>query len=322
MVRWGILGAGNIAHRFAKSLKNEEDSQLYAIALRSEEKAKTFIAQNPCEKYYLDYQQLIDDENVDAIYLSLPHGLHKEWAIKALNNHKAVLCEKPAVINAQEMREIASVARKNNVLFMEAMKPRFVPMYSYIKKIINEGVIGNINRIETEICFQIVDSNNSNTLTGKTYHTQKGQGGCLLDSGTYCASWIVDYLSEPIKVTNTDMILMDDIDVYVQSFLSDEKIEARLEVGFDRNKARDAFITGTAGSIHVFNLHRPEKIEIIKDNKSEIVCVPYENDDFYGEIHHFVQLINSNKTESDIMSLNDSIMCATLLDSIRNSFNR
>lgn len=322
MVRWGILGAGNIAYRFAKSLKNEENSQLHAIALRNEEKAKSFMDQNPCEKYYLDYQRLIDDEKVDAIYLSLPHGLHKEWAIKALNNHKAVLCEKPAVINALEMNEIASIARKNNVLFMEAMKSRFVPMYSYIKKIINEKVIGKVDRIETEICFQIVDSNNPNTLTGKTYHTQKGQGGCLLDSGTYCASWIVDYLSESIKVINTDAILMDDIDIYVESFMSDENIRARLEVGFDRNKPRDAYIIGSEGLIHVYDLHRPEKIEIIKNATSEEVCIPYEHDDFYGEIHHFVQLLNCNKNESDIMSLNDSIRSAKLLDSIRKSFNR
>ena len=92
MIRWGILGAGKIATRFAASLEQEPNSILKAIAVRKEEKARQFQEKFEVEKIYLDYDALIEDEEIDAIYLSLPHGLHKDWAIKALKAHKAVLC--------------------------------------------------------------------------------------------------------------------------------------------------------------------------------------------------------------------------------------
>ena len=321
MIRWGILGAGKIAYRFAESLKNMEDCCLAAIAVRKEEKALEFRKQFEFERYYLDYQDLIDDTDIDAIYLSLPHGLHKEWAIKALNAGKAVLCEKPAALNSDEMQEIADAARKNNALFMEAMKPRFTPMYEHIRKTINEGAIGEIISVDTQICFSLLSYGIEN-IWGKTYHTQKGQGGCLLDSGTYCASWIAEYLNKPITVRKTYVNAYDDIDIYVDSRLSDGKTSARMELGFDRNKPRDALITGTAGSIHVYDLHRPEKIEISRDGRSETIEMSCINDDFYGEIHHFMELMKQGNKESPIMSLNDSIRCMEILDEIRNSFTK
>lgn len=319
MIRWGILGAGKIAYRFAESLLNEPDSVLTAIAVRKEEKALEFRKQFVFDRYYLDYQKLLEDREIDAIYLSLPHGLHKEWAIKALNCGKPVLCEKPAALNAEEMREIKDAARKNDVLFMEAMKPRFTPMYEYIRNFITQGEIGEIVSIDTQICFSLLSYGMEN-IWGKTYHTQKGQGGCLLDSGTYCASWIIDYLKKPLSVLKTYVNVYDDIDIYVDSRLSDGKTTARMELGFDRNKPRDAIITGTKGSIHIYDLHRPEKIDIIRNDKTETVELPCVNDDFYGEIHHFTELMKQGIKESPIMSLDDSIRCMQVLDEIRNSF--
>ena len=82
-IRWGILGAGNIAHRFARALSIVDGCSLYAISGRKREKLLAFQKRFPCEKIYTDYQELIDDPLVDAVYISLPHDLHKEWALKA-----------------------------------------------------------------------------------------------------------------------------------------------------------------------------------------------------------------------------------------------
>ena len=88
MIRWGILGAGNIAHRFAASLVNQKDSTLYAISGRNAEKLEAFKKEYPCEKVFLSYDELIEDPDIDAIYLSLPHRFHHEYALKALKNRR------------------------------------------------------------------------------------------------------------------------------------------------------------------------------------------------------------------------------------------
>ena len=316
MIRWGILGAGNIAKRFAQSLGNEKRSELYAITLRSREKAKLFEEEFGVEKVYLDFDEFLNDEKIDAIYLSLPHGLHKEWAIKALKKGKAVLCEKPAVLNAKEMEEIMEVSREEKVLFMEAMKARFTPMHDEIRKIIDSGEIGEIRQIDTQICFALPEE-----YEGKTYHTQPGQGGCLLDSGTYCASWLTEYMDQDIFLDHIYATVKNDVDRYVDAYLSDGEIQGRMEVAFDRNKPRDAMIYGDKGSIYIHDLHRCSKIDITKDGIVSTKEIPYINDDFYGEISHFVDLLENGKTESDVMSLDDSLKCAKLLDTIRRGFS-
>ena len=135
MVSWGILGAGNIAHRFAASLAHVEGARLVAASCRTLQKAETFLGEVPHEseaRAYAGHEALLADPDVDAIYLALPHEFHHDWAIRALRAGKAVLCEKPAMLNAQEMAEVADVARETGCLFMEAMKPRFVPLYAQI----------------------------------------------------------------------------------------------------------------------------------------------------------------------------------------------
>ena len=131
-VRWGVLGAGRISHRFAKSLQAVDGARLVAAAGRTPSHVEEF-----CRAFSIDdghgyasaddsgdtaYEALVADPDVDAIYLALPHGMHVRWACRALRAGKAVLCEKPAVLSEEEAGAIASVSREHGVLFMEAMK--------------------------------------------------------------------------------------------------------------------------------------------------------------------------------------------------------
>lgn len=310
-IRWGILGAGKIAGRFAASLQNEKRSVLEAIAVRREEKALAFRERFSFERYYTDYEKLLEDEAVDAIYLALPHGLHKEWAIKAMRKGKAVLCEKPAALSAAEMREIAAVSRETRVLFMEAMKTRFVPLYPEIREIVQSGKIGKLTSIETTLCFLLPADMTS------TYHTQKGQGGCLLDSGIYCAGWLEEFAGYPLKLDKVYAKVAQDVDMYVDARLSGQVCPARLETSFDRSKPKDAVLHGAKGDIHVYDLHRCQRADVTIGGKTVTLERPYEHDDFYGQIRHFVDLLESGRGESDIMSLEHSCRCAEILDVVR-----
>lgn len=316
MIRWGILGAGNIAHRFAQSLANEQDSVLYAISGRSAQKLDAFAEQFPCEKKYVGHDLLINDENVDAIYLALPHSMHMEWALKALSAHIPVLCEKPAAISEEQTRAIADCAKENDTLFMEAMKPRFVPVYAKLKQLLSDGVIGEIVKVYTKVCFKVPAE-----AFGKSYHTLPGGGGgALLDSGIYCASLIDDLLKGEPEFLNTYAAYHNGVDLYSDSTMKFENGIAEMETGFDRSAPRNAVITGTKGQLVVVDLHRPTTLIIQNDQGETIVKEAYENDDFYSQIHHFVNLIKEGKKESPIIPYASMIREAHILDLIRKQF--
>ena len=314
MIRWGILGAGRIAYRFARSLNFVAEAELAAISVRSREKGKAFADEFNVERCYLSHDELLRDPEIDAIYLALPHGLHEEWAVKALQAHKPVLCEKPAALNGAQMRHIAETAKECGCLFMEAMKCRFVPAYREIKDCLASGTIGDIIGVDASLCFELpADMQN-------TYHRQPGQGGALLDAGIYCASWLEDFCRQEIKPQKTYADLSQGVDMYVEAFLTDGRMQLRLETGFDRQKPRRCLVTGTKGTLLVNDLHRPQGYSVkIGDSEEEHECL-YAHDDFYGEISHFQHLLKEQKTESDIMPFSASIRCAELLDSIRRDF--
>lgn len=314
-VRWGIIGAGNIAHRFAKSLAAHPDGQLAAISCRTKEKGDAFAKEFDVPRTYIGHENLLLDDDIDAVYIALPHGLHKEWASHALRSGKAVLCEKPAVLNAAEMMEIADVAHETGMLFMEAMKPRFVPLYGKLKQIIDSGRIGDIERVETSLCNMF-----SFDPLRPTYHTDKVQGGCLLDEGIYCASWLEDFSEGEPQITDLQGEETDGVEFYINADITYSNISGSLECAFDRSKPRNAVIYGTSGKIVVEDLHRPQKFFIYDkdgDAPTEEIGIPYEVDDFYGEIDHFIRCMLEARTDSNIMPIHASVRCAQLIDIIK-----
>ena len=313
MVHWGILGAGKIAGRFAESLVNEPRSILSAIAARKEEKALSFIEKHSADRYYLSYDELLEDGTIDAIYLSLPHALHKEWAIKALCHKKAVLCEKPATLSSRDMLDIKTAAIDNNTLFMEAMKSRFVPLYGEVIRLIDEGKIGTLQSIDSSLCIK------ANTEKA-TYHFQKGQGGALYDSGIYCASWIQSFAEGDAILTDIRTVFKDGVDIHVDATLKFRNLYAHLETAFDEMRDKNTILQGDEGRIIIYDHHRPQRALLQTDYIETLIEKPYIYDDFYTEISHFVDLIEKGETQSPVMSLNDSVSCAAILDTIRHAF--
>ena len=318
MVRWGILGAGNIAHRFCASLAHEGRSKLVAVSRRSEEKANAFLAEvgaAPGVRAYGSHDALLEDGDVDAIYLALPHAHHHAWALRAITAGKAVLSEKPAMLMADEMREVAEASRAHGVLFMEAMKPRFQPIYPKVCDQV-QG-IGRITSVYASLCNDMLEQ----VAGSPTYHMTPGAGaGVLLDCGTYCANWLADLLDRtaPIEVGDASCELVDGVDVYVRARLTVAGVAAELECAFDRRRPRVCRIVGERGAIEVAELHRPQQVTVCLDGKEpHLIDAPYVVDDFFGEISHFVDLLETGKAASPVMGLEDSVRVAEYLDAVR-----
>lgn len=321
MVNWGILGAGNIAHRFARSLAHVEGARLVAISCRSQEKADAFAAEfdvDPSRAYAGSnaHHELLADDTVDIIYLALPHSLHFEWASAALNAGKHILCEKPAMLTADEMKQVAAFAREKKLLFMEAMKPRFVALYQPVMDAIAN--LGTIEHVEATLCNDMA----AYVEQAGTYHVQPGPGaGVLLDCGTYCASWLEALLPGTITLTSINGATKNGIDYYADARYTNGSLSARLECAFERGKPRTCTIVGSKGRIVVDELHRPQHATIYgQDGSVQELDMPYEVDDFYGEVSHATRLVEQGISESPIMSLDASIRCAQILDAARGAF--
>jgi predicted dehydrogenase len=315
MIRWGILGGGNIARRFAQSMEDVSGSRITAVSCRSREKAEDFAGRYGIERAFGSHESLLEDDQIDAIYLALPHGLHCLWAVRALKAGKAVLCEKPAAMSEEEMRLIAGTARECGVLFMEAMKTRFIPAYREVKRRIGEGAIGEVVSVETSLCNAMpFDS------ARPTYHTDPSQGGALLDVGIYCACYLEDFLRGDPVLKDLKAEFQGGVDFYADAELAFSSGRGRLTCAFDRAEPRRALITGTKGKILVEELHRPREFTVFTGAGEEKALIPYEVDDFYGEIVHFADCLKKGRKESPVMPFDASIRCARILDRIREGF--
>lgn len=322
IVRWGIVGAGNIAHRFARALARERGSELSCVSCRRRERAEAFAAEHGSPRACWDdrgegsgHIALLSDPSIDAVYVALPHGLHLRWVEEALRAGKAVLCEKPLALTAEEARRMAAVSLATGSLLMEAMKSRFEPAYREVARLVAQGAVGDVARVEASLCNEFTDE----ALERSSYYLDPVQGGCLLDTGIYCASWIEDYLPAPVSVTAARMDMGRGVDVHVDAELSSAAgVEGRLVCACDRAGSRAAVITGTRGTITVENQHRPDAYVIEAEGApARRVEVPYEVDDFYPEVAHFADLVRRGAEESPVMPLAASIRCAGILDAVR-----
>lgn len=307
-MKWGIIGAGRIAHRFCESLKNIDDCELYAVACRTKEKAQAFQAQHPCKKAYCSFYDIVEDPEIDAVYIATPHNHHFDWIIACLEAHKAVLCEKPACMNVKEIRAVIECAKENKTLFMEAMKTRFIPIYKEVKQRIHNGEIGDITSITVSLCNDVPKEAIFNSYLG-----DPTSGGVLKDTGIYPISWIEDYLKDDhYQLEHLYTNIQNDVIYYTKALMKFNNVDVTIECAMDRSKPRQTIIYGTKGKIVVDDMHRPQHATI-NDVELEI---PYEVDDFYGELLHFVSLYNNHQKESSIMPLSSSLRCAEIMYTI------
>lgn len=319
MIRFGILGAGNIAHRFAASLAKVEGAELVAASRRTAEKAAAFLAEVPCApgaRAYGDHEALLADPEVDAIYLALPHDLHHAWALRALDAGKAVLCEKPAMLSEAEAVEVTAAARERGLLFMEAMKTRFVPLHPHVVDAV--GALGPVARVHASLCNDALAS----YRTRDTYILGGGPGsGVLLDCGIYCASWLDELLPGEIVVERVDTAFYEGSDVYVDAHMTIGGVAAELECACDRARPRQLVVEGERGVLTVDDLHRPQHAELrIAGEPTRVLDAPYEVDDFYGQITHFCALMRAGDIESPLMPHAATCRCARILDAIRTTW--
>ena len=194
-INWGILGCAGVAEAVViPGIKLSTNGRAWAIASRSLDKAKTFAKKFGIERAYASYEELLDDPDVQAVYIPLPNSMHMEWTLRAAEKGKDVLCEKPLACNAEQARKMVQACESKGVLLMEAFAHRFHPQNVLVKELITEGRIGKVLRITSV--------HSSGPPEGSNIRLSKElAGGVLGDKGSYCintARYILE--SEPVSV--------------------------------------------------------------------------------------------------------------------------
>jgi predicted dehydrogenase/aryl-alcohol dehydrogenase-like predicted oxidoreductase len=254
-VRWGLLACGGIAGAFAHGLKQTDTGKAMAVASRSIEKARKFAEQWGIPKAYGSYEDLLADSEIDAIYISTPHPMHAEWAVKAANAGKHILCEKPLAMNQYDAMTMIEAARRNNVLLMEAFMYRCHPQTAKIVELIRSGAIGQVRVINAVLSFNCGTGNPQ----GRLMNPELGGGG-ILDVGCYTTSMarliagaaLGQDFAEPLDVQGAGHLGQTGVDEWAVATLRFRNdIVARLSCGIQVNQDSHVVIYGSEGVITV-----------------------------------------------------------------------
>ena len=318
IVNWGILGAGKIASKFATDLVNVPGASFYAIASRDGERAKEFAREHRAVKFYGDYQSLIDDENVDVIYIASPHSFHKEHTLLALNHGKHVLCEKPFAMNEDEVVDMVNVARQKQLFLMEAMWTAFLPHFLKVKEMIETNELGKIISLEADFGFQAA-YNPDHRLWKKSLG-----GGSLLDIGIYpvfAALSLIGYPNEIKAFARKNVEGVDEETKVLFSYASDET--AVLRSSLVATTPTELILYCENGIIKINGrFHEPSTVTIQYPDRQVILEeFGYESIGYFYEAQHVTNCIMHNKTESEVMTLSKSLQLIKLLDKIREEIN-
>nr|WP_166640999.1 Gfo/Idh/MocA family oxidoreductase [Amycolatopsis sp. SID8362] len=274
-MRWGLLAAGTIAGHFAAGVEESEHGTLAAVGARDVGRAREFAARFGIPAAYGSYEDLLADPDIDAVYVSTPHALHKEWAIAAAEAGKHVLCEKPLTITAADAEEVIAAARKHDVFLMEGFMYRLHPQTRRLAELIANGAIGEVRAVDTAFSF---DSNPEETA--RLGDPALGGGG-ILDVGCYCTSLARlvaqaatgEAVVEPTEVSGMARLTADGVDEYATGLLRlPGDILATISCGIRLTREDGIRVYGSHGHLHI---PRPAWIHPLRTpGTSQIILTP------------------------------------------------
>jgi predicted dehydrogenase len=267
-LRWGIIGTGRIANTFARDIKHVKNARLYAVGARKRSSAETFAAKYSLDTAYGSYAALLEDQNVDAIYIATPHTLHKEQAIAAMLAGKHVLCEKPASVTPDELEQIFDVAKKEKRYFMEGMWTYFLPVISKAQDWIEAGRIGKLTHVKADFGYPLPYSPDL-----REYDKHLG-GGCLLEMGIYpiAMAWLFlgqDPDQQSIWSHAADNGVEDD--VVILNEYHTQSASAQLSTSFRCKLPNYLYLIGDEGYIAIPDYWAAKQAKLYKLDK----CIEY-----------------------------------------------
>lgn len=314
-VKWGVLGYARIAKQSVMpAILQSANSQLYAVASGDEAKRQECQELFHYPKIYADYAALLDDPEVQAVYIPLPNSLHKEWAIRAMQKGKHVLCEKPLALNAAESMEMVRVAQEQNVLLMEAFMYRYTDRVRKVNEVLASGEIGDVKYIQSTFRFLL---NRPNTIKVKP---ELG-GGSLYDVGCYPLNFVQMITQQLPESCASQSFAEHGVDMIFSAVLKyPNGIIASINSGFNAFNQMNSEIIGTKGRIDIPDTFSGEAgaIFVTTAEGSRPIEVA-ESDRYTLEVTDFADAILNAR--QPLFSLEESVRNMQALDMLFESMN-
>jgi predicted dehydrogenase len=314
-IRWGILGTGRIATDFATDLALLDDAEIVAVGSRTQASADEFGDRFGIARRHPSYDALVADPDVDVIYVSTPHPMHHDNALLAIRAGKSALVEKSFTINAAQARDLVTAAREEGVFLMEAMWTRFLPHVVEIRKMLSDGVLGDLVTFTAGFGHYFVEDESS-----RLFAPELG-GGALLDLGIYPVSFASMVLGTPSEITAVSDPAFTGVDAQTSMiFRYPGGRHALLTTNLRADNAVRAEIVGTEARLELDNeFYRPNARMTFVPRSGE--PVPHEHPQVGGGLRYqaaeVARCLRAGLLESDVMPLDETVAIMETMDEVR-----
>jgi predicted dehydrogenase len=321
-LRWGILGNATIGRKCVMpAIRKSTNGKIRALGTRRPDAAGEIAKQNRIERVYGDYESVLRDPEVEAVYIPLPNHLHRPWTLKALAAGKHVLCEKPLGCSAEQAREMAAAARGSGLVLMEALMYRFHPRTRRVKGLIGEGAVGTPRLVRAAFCFsmapELLESGDNCRLQPKM------GGGALLDVGSYAVSvarWFLE--AEPAAVQAQAVYRgKTEVDIHLVGTLRfPGGALATVEASFCAGLQQTYTVVGSGGAVELphdaFIPWEKDAAVMVrgKDEETGKTLVVPGADEYRLMVEHFADRVRTGKAPT--VSVEDSIGNLVALDAM------
>jgi predicted dehydrogenase len=312
-LRWGILGTGGIADTFAIDLTLTDSGVVAAVGSRSQESADRFAAKHGVERAHPSYEALVADPEIDIVYVSTPHPMHRDNAILALEAGKPVLVEKPFTMNAAEARDVVEVARDKQLFAMEAMWTRFLPHIAVVRDWLSQGALGEIVTVSADHGQWFAEDPEF-----RLFAPALG-GGALLDLGIYPVSFASMVLGTPDRIVAIGDPAFTGVDAQTSMLFGYESgAQAVLTCTLRAKSPTTASIVGTDARIELDgDFYAPTSVRLIpRVGEPTLVSSEHQRRGLRHQADEVARRLAANELESPSMSLDETVSIMETMDTV------
>lgn len=313
-IKFGILTAGYIADIMARTMNPMEEVECVAIASRDISKAQALADKHNIKKVYGSYEDLVNDDEIDAIYVASPNTYHYEHAKLCINHGKHILCEKPFAINEKQTKEVLDLAKEKNVSVLDGIWVRYLPYINELKKVLESGEIGEVTNVYASF--------GSNSIHKDRMSKPELGGGVLLDLTIYPLSFVDAVFGDDIEKIVTSCTKtengLDKNEVITMTYKSG--LIATVSGNMTAKIQADAIIYGREGKIIIPQFWEGSRFFVYKPTEPQpykVVDCPHDFTGYEFEVRRLCQIINEGKIECEEMPHSKSLYMARMLDGFR-----
>lgn len=314
-IRMGIVGPGRIVRRVMKDFHKAKGIELVAVASRSLERAQEAAKEYGAKYAFGSYEELAKCGEIDLVYIATPHNFHCGQAVLMMEHGKHIICEKPITISEAETRTMVECARKNGVFLMEAMWTRFFPAMQRMRKLIEDGAIGEVKHI-----YGVFSSSVETPDPTDRVFDPGLAGGAMLDIGVYPLMAVTSLLGwKPEKVQGLYRIAETGVDAAMSVQMQFAGgATAQIMTALDTFAPSPLRVYGTKGCIAMDDFWHSSAFTLVRKGgeKAEYTFAP-ENEGFYHEFDEVVRCIREGLIESPTMTHEESIAVSRIMEDLR-----